>query len=84
MVDILQDLTVDEIVHSLQTMSWHLRNTSALSEALNGSLKVEWAILAPGKSVAAIPGEATAKAIRFCWLSFAGRSLVTNVSSRSV
>lgn len=81
------------MMHSTQTMSWrHLRSISVLyysfvilqmadpdAEALNGSLKVERAVLPPSRRVAAIRVGAIVKAISTCWRTFARRSLVMNV-----
>lgn len=64
------------IVHWSQTMSWRLRNSSALSESLlimhlSESDKIaECAVLLPGSIVATILEEATAKAILLCWHTF--------------
>jgi len=46
----------------------------------NGSLKVEWAVRPPSNSVAAIPEEATARAMPFEDRIFANNRLITRQS----
>ena len=45
----------------------------------SGSLTVEWAVRPPSKSVAAMPDEATARAIFLSTITFANSKLIRNV-----
>ena len=64
---------------SLASSLWRFRLHIELDVNLKGILNLECAVRPPGSSKAAIPDEATAKAIFFCDLTLANKHLYKNV-----